>query len=117
MQNIQLNLQHALGANTICRVSLATMCQQHAVSLAQVLLSCIWFCRMLAMGGAPVLGFDIQADSLAKHRASLHPTDGRAAAEVQASASSAASDDAEFANPAGPDPLNQGRTFIPVQQV
>ena len=72
---------------------------------------------MLAMGGAPVLGFDIGAHNLAKHRASLHPTDGRAGMEVQAAASSAEPVDEPPAETPAPEPSKAGKPFIPAQQV
>ena len=75
---------------------------------------------MLAMGGAPILGFDIQAHNLAKHRASLHPTDGRAALEVQAATSSPGNDQLQQPPPIGDSPAEapkQTRPLIPAAQV
>ncbi len=71
------------------------------------------------MGGAPILGFDIQAHNLAKHRASLHPTDGRAAQEVQAAASSGEPDlpDTPQADAPAPGTLRGEKSSRPVQQV
>ena len=74
----------------------------------------------MAMGAAPILGFDVQAAKLAKQRASLLPTDGRAAMEVQAAASSTASDNPQpdSSSPSEPpQPVTRNRSHIPMAQV
>ncbi|KAK9830789.1 hypothetical protein WJX74_007180 [Apatococcus lobatus] len=75
--------------------------------------------RLAAMGAAPILGFDVQAAKLAKQRASLLPTDGRAAMEVQAAASSTASDGPQpdsNSPPEVPQPASRSRPQIPMAQ-
>ena len=72
------------------------------------------------MGAAPILGFDVQAAKLAKQRASLLPTDGRAAMEVQAAASSTALDNPQpdSSSPSEPpQPVIRSRSHIPMAQV